>query len=46
MTFLAVLYFVTEDEHVLLLLMSAEIRGYSDAISFYELFCRISTGVG
>ena len=32
------LNFVTEDEHVLLLLMSPEIRSYSDAINSYELF--------
>ena len=37
------LYYVTEDEHVLLLLMSPEIRSYSDAISSNELFCHTST---
>ena len=44
--FLAILDYVTEDEHVLLLLMSPEIRSYSDAISSYELFCHTCTGVG
>ena len=40
------LTFVTEDEQVLLLLMSPEFRSYSDANSSDELFCHISTGFG